>query len=58
VRQPLGLGKAKTRLGSDYHVSGDGLPQNWMNCIESWRVQYIGVGTWETQGVAAPRGKP
>jgi hypothetical protein len=42
-------------------VSGDGLPRNWMDCIESWRVQYIGVGRprgWRLLGrnprVAAP----
>jgi hypothetical protein len=28
VQQPLGLAEAKKRLGSDYHVSGDGLSQN------------------------------
>jgi hypothetical protein len=30
VQQPLGLTEAKKRLDSDYHVSGDGLPHNWM----------------------------
>jgi hypothetical protein len=24
---------AVERLGSDYHISGDGLPQNWMNVL-------------------------
>jgi hypothetical protein len=28
VRQPLGLAEVNKRLGSDYHVIGDGLPQN------------------------------
>jgi hypothetical protein len=30
VRRPLRLAEVKKRLGSDYHVSGDGLPWNWM----------------------------
>jgi hypothetical protein len=31
--QPLGLAEVKKKLGSDYHVSGDGSPQNWMNAL-------------------------
>jgi hypothetical protein len=30
VWQSLGLAEVKKRLGSDYHASGDELPQNWM----------------------------
>jgi hypothetical protein len=30
VQQPLGLAEAKKSLVSDYHVSGDVLPHNWM----------------------------
>jgi hypothetical protein len=32
-----------------------GLPQNWIDCIESWRVQYIVV---RRPGVVVPWGKP
>ncbi len=37
-------------LGSDYHVSREGLPQNWMILLGHRRLQYIGE---EPLGVAS-----
>jgi hypothetical protein len=33
VAAPKVSGSEKKKLGSDYHVSGDGSPQNWMNAL-------------------------
>jgi hypothetical protein len=45
----LGLVEVKKNSGSDYHVSGEGLPWNWMILLGHKRLQYIGE---ELLGVA------
>jgi hypothetical protein len=45
----LGLAEVKKNSGSDYHVSGEGLPWNWMILLGHKRLQYIGE---ELLGVA------
>jgi hypothetical protein len=45
----LGLAEAKKNSDSDYHVSGEGLPQNWIILLGHRRLQYIGE---EPLGVA------
>jgi hypothetical protein len=35
-------GSGKKNSVSDYHVSGEGLPRNWMILLGHRRLQYIG----------------
>jgi hypothetical protein len=46
----LGLAEAEKNSGSDYHVSGERLPRNWMILLGHRRLQYVGE---EPLGVAS-----